>query len=283
MIYSKTLDRSFETKDELFKELKLNEDKIISLKKADKTFSAEKGQISISGAYLKLANAYKAGIEAKEGCVYPVINTTRYMDMHDDVHFDGLWKKTLIEQKGKIFYLSGHSMKIDDVIAWPEDVKAFTQLIDWSFVGKNYSGQTEALIFEIDTSKIKKLSALDALKEHRKVQGSVSMMYVKVTMAVNSEDKDFAINKAYWDSHIDLIANKDKTIEQGYFFGVEEARIYKEGSMVLLGSNDATEIIYPEDNRAVDDTLKTIEPPFNGTRPDYNFLLQGVKQLKSLK
>jgi hypothetical protein len=243
-LYCRTLDKIFRTKKELFKELKLNEDKIISLKKAKEYKSAEKGQISISGAYLKTDIANKAGLDTKVGFVYPVINTTRYMDDQDDVHLDGLWKKTLQEQTGKIFYLAEHSKKIDDVIAWPEDVKVFTQLIDWSFVGKDYQGQTEALIFEIDESKLKKQSALEAIKERRKVQGSVSMFYVKVNMAIDSTDKEYSVNKAYFDSKIDLIANKDKALEQGYFFGVEEAKIGKEGSMVLFGANDATEIIY---------------------------------------
>jgi uncharacterized Zn ribbon protein len=171
------------------------------------------------------------------------------MDDQDDVHFDGIWKKSLSEQSGKIFYLSGHSKKIDDVIAWPEDVRAFTQMIDWTSVGKNYAGQTEALIFEIPEDKLKKGSAVDAIRERRKVQGSVSMIYVKINMGIDSTDKDYSVNKAYFDSKINLIANKDAVKEQGYFFGVEEAKINKEGSLVLQGSNDATEIIYPDDNK----------------------------------
>jgi hypothetical protein len=278
MIHCKALDKSFKTKDELFKELKANEGKIISLKRAKEYKSAEKGQLSISGAYLKSDVASKAGLQTKEGFVYPVINTTRYMDGHDDVHFDGLWKKSLQEQQGKIFYVSGHSMKIDDVIAWPEDVKAFTTMLDWSFVGKEYAGQTEALIYEIDEAKIKKGSALEAIKERRKVQGSVSMFYVKITMALDSTDKEYKANKEYFDSKINLIANKDKAIEQGYFFGVEEAKIAKEGSMVLLGSNDATEIIYhDEKDEPSNDTHKIIEP----AKPlgiDYSYLIKNLKK-----
>lgn len=246
MIHCNALNKEFITKEELFKELKANEDKIIALKKAQKYESVRKGQISNGCAFFKPEEANKSDLQIKSGYVYPVINTTRYMDNHDDVHFDGLWKKTLKEQEGRIFYVAGHSLKIDDVIAWPEDVRAFTAMIDWSMVGKEYEGQTEALIYEIEESKIQKQSALDAIKQRRKVQGSVSMIYVKVIMGIDSNEKDYAINKSYFDSHIDLIVNKDQVKDQGYFFGVEEARIYKEGSLVLAGSNDATEIIYPE-------------------------------------
>jgi len=275
MIFCRTLNKSFKTKEELFKELKADESKIISFKKSKEYKSAEKGQLSISGAYLKNDIAYKAGLTAKHGFIYPVINTTRYMDGHDDVHFDGIWKKSLQEQAGKIFYVSNHSMKIDDVIAWPEDVKAFTTLIDWSFVGKEYQGQTEALIFEIEESKIKKTAALDAIKERRKVQGSVSMFYVKMMMGINSTEKEYAINKTYFDSKIDLIANKDEVINQGYFFGIEEAKIGKEGSLVLFGSNDATEIIYPQPS---DDTGKNTEPDSSTLKKeDFEYLIKNLK------
>lgn len=246
MFYCKALEKEFATKEELFSELKRNESKILSLKKAQKYESALKGQVSSVEAFLKPESATKAGLQTKSGFVYPVINTTKYMDAHDDVHFDGLWTKTLKEQEGKIYYVANHSLKIDDVIAWPEDVKAFVAKVDWRTVGKDYDGQTEALIFEIPEDKIQKESALKAIKDRRKVQGSVSMIYVKIMLGIDSNEKDYAPNKAFFDAHINEIANKEKVMEQGYFFGVTEARIYKEGSLVLAGSNDATEMIYPE-------------------------------------
>jgi hypothetical protein len=279
MIHCKALNKDFSNKEDLFRELKLNENKIISLKKAQKYESAKKGQLSPVGAYMKPDIAIKAGLDVKDGYIYPVINTTRYMDSHEDVHFDGLWKKTLQEQEGKIFYASNHSLDIDNVIAWPEDVKAFTKLIDWSWVGKDFSGQTEALIFEVAEKNIQKPTALEAIKQRRKVQGSVSMIYVKIKMGINSEEKDYAENKAYWDSHIDMIVNKDMAEGLGYFFGVEEARIYKEGSLVLAGSNDATKIIYADKNQPPQGTDEDNTEPPDGTLKaiDYEFLSKNLK------
>ena len=276
MIHCNILNKSFETKKELFKALKMSEDKVISFKKAQTYKSAEKGQLSGTEAFLKFDVAEKAGLTTKQGYVYPVINTTRYMDDQSDVHFDGIWKKSLSEQAGKIFYLSGHSKKIDDVIAWPEDVRAFTQLVDWFSVGKDYAGQTEALIFEIPEDKLKKGSAVDAIRERRKVQGSVSMIYVKIMMGIDSTDKEYAVNKSYFDSRINLIANKEVVLEQGYFFGVEEAKINKEGSLVLQGSNDATEIIYHDDNEPLGSTQSKIEPD-KSTHIDYSYLRNKLK------
>lgn len=258
----------------MFRELKLNEEKILSLKKAKVLKSAEKGQIGLANAYLKPEFAAKMKLD--EGFVYPVINTTKYMDSHDDVHFDGLWNKTLKEQQGKIFYLSNHSMTIDDVVAWPEDVEAFTSMIDWSLVGKDYPGQTEALIYKIPESKIMKPAALDAIKQRRKVQGSVSMMYVKIKLAMNSDDKEHAENKTFWNSHIEEIANREDVEKQGFFFGVSEAKIYKEGSLVLFGSNDATEIIYPKDE-PLDESTHDTEPSADTLKAiDYEYLIKNL-------
>jgi len=280
MIRCNALNKSFETKKELFAALKASEDRVISFKKAQNYKSAEKGQLSGVEAFLKTDIAEKAGLITKQGYVYPVINTTRYMDDQDDVHFDGIWKKSLSEQAGKIFYLSSHSKKIDDVIAWPEDVRAFTQLIDWTSVGKNYAGQTEALIFEIPEDKLKKEVAVNAIRERRKVQGSVSMYYVKIMMGIDSTEKYYAVNKVYFDSKINLIANQDVVREQGYFFGVEEAKINKEGSLVLQGSNDATEIIYSDEKTepSVIDTQIQNRAAKNKQNIDYAYLISRLKK-----
>lgn len=259
MIHCQALNKEYSTKDQLFADLKANESKIIAVKKAQVFKSAEKGQLSISGAYLKDEFAAKADIQAEAGFVYPVINTTWYLDHHDDVHKSGLWKKTIKDNVGKIFYISGHKFDVDNVISWPEDVEVFTKEISWNSVGKEYKGNTEALIFKIAEENIGKESAKKAIEGRRKVQGSVSMMYVKIDMAIDSKDKEYSLNKQVFDSNIDLIANKEKAIEQGYFFLVSEAKILREGSMVLMGSNDATEIIYSEAIPSEDDENETEE------------------------
>jgi hypothetical protein len=79
-------------------------------------------------------------------------------------------------------------------------------------------------------------------------------------MGIDSKDKMYAVNKQYFDSRINEIANKDKAIEQGYFFGVEELKIHKEGSMVIAGgSNDATRI-YQETTEPAKATHVHTEP-----------------------
>lgn len=258
MIHCKTLNKDFADKAEMFEALKHNESRIIAIKKAQVFKSAEKGQISILGVYLKPDTANKAGIETKEGYVYPVINTTKYMDSHDDVHFDGIWKKTINEQLGKIFYVDNHSFKNDDVIAWPEDVQVFTKMIAWKDLGRDYEGETQALIYAIPENKIVKANAKKSIVEKRPLEGSVSMRYIKIEMGIDSTAKQDVQYKKFFDTHIDDIANKEDVKKQGYFFGVTEAKIAGEGSMVLKGSNPITPIIY---NEPSSDTHGKQEPP----------------------
>ena len=260
MIYSQSLQKEFTTKQELFRTLKANEQNLIMIKKSQVYKSANKGQYSPIFSKIE-TNSIKEYSFVEDGYIYPVINTTRFLDYHDDVHFDSLWNKTLKEQQGKINYVNSHKLDILNVIAWAKDVQAFTYLIDWANVGKNYVGKTEALIFKIAKDKIRLDAAKEVFDNKIPMQGSVSMIYVKIKLGMKTDDKDMIENREYYESKAHLIVNQDRLKEQEYFFGVEEARIYQEGSMVFAGSNDATEIYYPENKKIEpsNDTQKTID------------------------
>ena len=252
--------KTFNSKEEVFKHLRENVSKIIAVKKATIHKSFENGCV-FSGFLLKEdGNIGKVGPQMKEDYIYPVINTTRYLDMHDDAHFDGIWNKSVKEQNGKIFYVTDHETKIDSIIAWPEDVNVMVKSVPWSFVGKDYQGNTEALIYEIPKDKLVHEGAKKIIADKRPVQNSVRMQYVTIKLAMNSTAKEDITYKEYYDKRINEIANKDVAEAQGYFFGIEEAKIVTEGSMVIRGSNDATPI-RQKDTVAVDDTTEKIEPP----------------------
>lgn len=259
--------RSFETKEDLFKELRENASKIIECKKAE-----------IYNSYTKLLNedgtakfhtdfieqiggdTIKAGPQMKEGYFYPVINTTNYLDSHKDCHFDGIWDRSAKEQDGKLYYVADHKIETNSIIAWPENVKVMVKSVPWAWVGKNYEGNTQALIYEIKKSDIANENARKIIEEKRKVQNSVRMQYISIKLAMNSDAKEDIEYKKYYDSKIDLIANKDEVEADGYFFGVEEAKIIREGSMVPLGSNDATPIRQKDFTDAGTTTSEEIEP-----------------------
>lgn len=251
-------DKEFSTKEEIFDALLKHMPELIQLKKAAVYKSAEKGQFgSLS---LKL-DATKAGFDMEADCFYPIINTTNLMDSHKDVHFPGIWDRSL-KANSDLFYVMDHSLKVGDVIAWPADVTPMVKMIPWSVAGKDYEGKTQALIYKIENTAIKNTSAAVIIADKKPVQNSVRMQYVKMTLGINDKRKDFAEQKAYYDANIDKIANKSEVEEEGYFWGIEEAKIIKEGSMVLFGSNDATPIQYsdPEKSTLTDEPAEATQP-----------------------
>ncbi|RUP42612.1 MAG: hypothetical protein EKK63_00295 [Acinetobacter sp.] len=255
-------DQQFATKEELHTALRSNAEKIIALKTAEIYKSYQKG-FAFDGFMLDRlpeSEVGKIGPQMKDGFVYPVLSTTKYMDSHWDVHFDGVWDQSIKQQAGKLHYVVDHELKIASVIAWPGDVKAMVKSVPWSWVGKEYEGNTEALIFEIPKSKLKNAAAKEAIEEKRPVQHSVRMAYVKIKLAINSTAAENKEYKAYYDSRINEIANKEEVEELGYFWGVEEAKIVKECSMVLAGSNDATPIRQKLTEPANPATQPKIEP-----------------------
>jgi hypothetical protein len=241
--------REFTTQDELFKALRENVDKIITCKKAEiynshaKLLNDDGTAKFYTGFVLKTdTEECKTGPQMKTGYCYPVINSTNYRDSHKDCHFDGIWDKSAKEQDGKLYYVADHKIETNTIIAWPENVKVMVKTVPWSWLGKNYEGNTQALIYEINKADIVNDNALKIIEAKRPVQNSVRMQYVKIKLGMNSSAKEDIEYKKYYDEKINLIANKDEVEADGYFFGVEEAKIIREGSMVPLGSNDATPI-----------------------------------------
>lgn len=176
-------------------------------------------------------------LSSEEIRAFPVISTTNVMDSHDDVHFPGVWKKSLKENAKNILHLQEHRMRFDHLISKGDDLKAFTESISWKDLGFKFSGNTEALTF--DSLIKRKINALmfDMYREKNVDQHSVGMRYVKISLGIN--DEDFPEAFKVWKSKIDEIVNKDKVIKQGYFFAVFEAKLV-EGSAVLRGSNQFT-------------------------------------------
>jgi len=252
--------QEFKTKAEMHLALKTNADKIIGIKKAQVHKSAEKGQLFSLNAPMK-TSTIKAGIEAKEGFIYPIISTTRYLDSHKDCHFDGCFTKTVKDQQGKIHYALDHEIKFDSIIAWPKDITMSVQSIDWSVVGKDYVGKTEALVFEINKDKIVRKDVLQAIESKvADFENSIRMVYHKIVLGIDSTEKGFEAEKKYYDERIGSISNKEEVEKDAYFWGVEELQIYKEGSLVVAGgSNDATSIFSKDLSEPSKDTLEIKE------------------------
>lgn len=234
-------DKEFSNKEELFKALRENKNTLIAQKKMVTKFAD--AVISYVELDKKQSEAIKEDNSTNEDVsklkAKLVINTTNLMDSHSDVHFKGIWNKSVKEQKN-ILLLQEHQMKFNSIIS--DNVQASVKKMSWNKLGYDFEGDTEALIFDSDIEKERnefmfKQYSKGYVKEH-----SVGMRYVKLDLAINSESKYDVEEKAVWDKYIDEIANKEVAEAQGYFWAVTEAKII-EGSAVVKGSNYATPTI----------------------------------------
>ncbi len=242
MIHCKVLNRDFASKQEMFSALKENKEQILTFKKAQVYKSYEKGgaiKISISKTTTK-------GVDGLEdGFVYPVISNTYFMDYHKDVHITNSMNRTVKQQQGNIHYVINHQLEIGKIIAYPRDVEMLLKDVKWKDLGADFSGETQALMFKTNVFDYSNKDASNAINLKQPVQGSIRMQYLDMTLAVDSDDDNFKEEKLEYDKHIDKIVNSDVAKEDGYFFPVYELKIVDEGSMVVKGSNEITEIQYP--------------------------------------
>lgn len=186
--------------------------------------------------------------------VRTVINTTKLMDSHDDVHLDQLWNKSLKETKDN-YLVNQHDFSFEGIIS--DDVKAFAKQMDWLDLGYNYEGKTQALIYDSVIDKNDSPFMFEKYRRGQVKQHSVGMRYVKIDMAIN--DPRYEKEKALWDKFYPEIANKERADEKGYFFPVSEAKNI-EGSAVVRGSNHITPTISVQETKDEPD-ISTQEPP----------------------
>ena len=257
------LPETITDKDELFKYLKENKSFIYQQKKSTvKRGDAISADIPTVDAeqYATKDVAVTAPPTGKL-MAKVVINTTNFMDSHDDVHIPGLWKKSLNEAKSHL-HLQEHEMEFEKVIS--DTVTATAKTMTWKSLGFDFEGSTQALIFDSEIDPERNPYMYEQYKKGYVKNHSVGMQYVKMEMCINSKEKYYAEEKAAWDKYYPMIANSSKADECGYFFAVTEARII-EGSAVVRGSNIATPTISVTE--AVDDTSK--DEPDNTTHVDY--------------
>lgn len=237
MIYCKVLDKQFADKKAMFKELMERQGEIIELKKA-----AIKTTDSCAAFIKASTEKSEARTELKFGdTISAVINTTNYLDSHDDVHMASVWNKSIQEQQGKVYHVVDHDLKIGKIVGYPKDVVMELRTLPWSELGYNAEGMTTALIFNTKMSDKTNQDVFKGYRDGEPLQHSIRMQYEKIAFACN--DPEYKEAYALFTSLLPSIVNKDKVEENGYFFAVYEAKIYKEGSTVIFGSNDITPLL----------------------------------------
>ena len=252
--------KEFDSKEDLFKALRENKKELISIKK-----SATKNADAVSFGYLDTTvkiDTNKEDVQSQiqnpeQLNVKVVINTTNFLDSHNDLHINGIWNKS-VKDNVSFLHLQEHEREFDKVIT--DSAKGYVQSMNWSKLGLPYLGKTEALIFESTIDKKRNEFMLNQYANGWVKNHSVGMRYVSIDLAINSEAEWDKEEKALWDKYYPIIANKEVADERGYMWIVSEAKII-EGSAVVMGSNSATPTLEnKEEIEAVLDNTSKDEP-----------------------
>lgn len=257
-------NQRFNSKEEVFKALKENKGILITQKKniikhADPVFVQVESQKQEEESQKQEANSEQPTAESERLRVKIIINTTNLIDSHDDLHTKGIWTKSVQEQRN-ILLLQEHKMAFDKIIS--DKVNASVKEMNWQELGLGFVGTTEALTFEAEIDKERNPFMFEQYRKGYVKEHSVGMRYVKMALAINSEDKYYREEKEIWDKYYSEVANKSVADENGYFWVVTEAKII-EGSAVVKGSNPATPTLSVE---AVKDTCTDKEEPSADTQ-----------------
>jgi len=256
----------FETKSELYDYLQTNKEGLISQKKFENKYADAVSYSTL--AYIKGEAENKAIstteqlLESDKIKVELVINTTKLMDSHGDVHVNGIWTKSISESKN-IPLLQEHEMSFDKIIA--EDVTVTAKTINWKTLGFDFAGTTQALVFNTEIEKDRNTFMFNQYAKGYVKQHSVGMRYVQIKLAVNSDDAQYTEEKAVFDKYYSEIANKEAVDAQGYFWAVTEAKVI-EGSAVVKGSNFATPTQSVQAVKNIEPSEDTQPEPPEGTQ-----------------
>lgn len=204
-------------------------------------------------------------------------NTYGWMDSHDDVHIQGIFAKSISENKN-IFHLHDHLYQIAAKVGTP--TRIYEQAVSLGDLGLNKVGYATCLIMDSEIKKSYNPMIFNEYLTKQINQHSVGMIYQKLFLCVNN--KEYKEEFANWNTYKNYVLNIEKAEEEGYFWAVTEAKL-REISCVLLGSNELTPTLN-EKTEAVKDTSDKIEPS-NDTQENkqiinYNYILQTIKQKK---
>jgi hypothetical protein len=271
---------TFETKKELFAFLVKNRETLIAQKKAAIKHSdaivCTPELITSKQSVIKEDG--EDGRKPSDCVVKVVINTTNILDSHMDVHLKGIWTKSIQENKN-ILHLQEHELSFENIIADGKDLKAYVSTVSWADLGFPFTGTTEALIFESTVKADRNEFMAEQYRKGYVRNHSVGMQYVKMIMCIN--DPDYGAEYEAWQKYYPEVINKEVADERGYFWAVKEAKVI-EGSAVPRGSNYATPTLSVTESKYEPEqsTQKEIEPPLKGTQINYEFLINGVKNIK---
>jgi hypothetical protein len=232
----------FQSKKEFFAYLVTNKSDLAEMKKAARKFTDAFGTTPLQANANKALNTnYQDDVESGKIRRTIILNTYNYLDSHDDVHMDGVFADSIKDRQDKIWHLHDHQYQLTSKVGKPSAI--YEKKVSWADLGVNKAGDTTALFMDTDIIKgwNEKIFQMYLTKEIQ--QHSVGMRYGHIELAIN--DPEMKEEYAVWNKCIDHIGNKEKALEQGYFWAVSKAELY-EGSCVLEGSNQLTPTVNNE-------------------------------------
>jgi len=215
------------------KELIKNKAEIIKLKKAQ----LKKGDIISFDTKAQITTKADVNTADSDTEIHRTIvgNTYGFMDSHDDVHFKGIFSKSIKENGTKVLHLHDHVHELAAKVGTPLEV--YEKEVSWADVGLKTGGTTTALLMDTRIEKERNPNIFKDYLNGSINQHSVGMQYVKIDLAVNDpeEEEEYAT----WNKYKDEVINLEKAEEQGFFWAVTEAKLI-EISCVIAGSNELT-------------------------------------------
>lgn len=240
MIFCKELNKSFETKELMFHELKKHVPELIKLKKEAVYKSCEKG-MSVSCKPIKSFKEDEtkaASFEIDDDYYYIAVNSCWVLDSHDDLHIKGIWDEDI--EQGEVFLLVDHDTSMDCVVVKKAYIERFIATVPFKSLNKPYEGSTQVLVYKFRKDKVIHQTAKDWLESGDDIEASVRMRYDDIEFAMDSNHPDDAPQKKLYDTYFPKIVNSDEFEYVYYFFVIKKARNVKESSLVIFGSNSAT-------------------------------------------
>lgn len=255
------------------KELIKNKAEIIKLKKAQ----LKKGDIISFDSKAEITTKADVNTPDSDTEIYRTIvgNTYGFMDSHDDVHFKGIFSKSIKENGTKVLHLHDHVHELAAKVGTPLEV--YEKEVSWADVGLKTVGMTTALLMDTRIEKERNPNIFKDYLSGSINQHSVGMQYVKIDLAVNDAEEEEEY--ANWNKYKDEVINIEKAEEQGFFWAVTEAKLI-EISCVIAGSNELTPTLESKtyDFEALNELSEQVK--INPTKENF---LHFCNQLKALQ
>lgn len=247
----------FSTKAQLFEYLRSNKKQLIAQKKS----MPIKSEPFFCGVFSGYGD-FKT-IDTKAAPTMPedteevvrrrvIANTMNWMDSHSDVLLNDSPKKSISERKKLIPHIHDHIHEIAAKVG--EVVDITIENFTLAQLGLSGNRQTQAVVFTTDIYKSYNEKIFNQYKLGNVNQHSIGLQYLQLELALNDENdtEHFAV----WNKYIDLIINKQKAMDQGFFWAVKEYKLF-ENSAVLFGSNELTPTLGGKNTESPGGTHKT--------------------------